>query len=265
MAGAAKTNKFFFSTADLMVGPMSAVKTLNPTDHGIGLVKNIAVMADQKVVDLTTGIMNDVVDQQVNGVDIKASAEVYEYTSSNLLYGLGLDGTPANSVDDDVMTPLQAAVAGAATTCVVVGDVTTRFTAGSWGFIQEGTDTYVHVFKVISSAFAAGNTTITFTGYAVPATMSFSTAAGRIGLVKKIDFNPNAASNYYAVKVAGTAKNSKKPVSIIFPKVRITKGYSLKFAADGFGNMPFEWTPLTPIPTDAGYSSDYTQRMTTFI
>lgn len=261
MAGSPKTSKFIFTTADVMIGPMSALKTLNVTDHGIGMVKNVGVTADPKTVELTTGIMNDVVASVVSGLDVKCSAEVYELTSSNLLYGLGLDGTPANSVDDDVMTPLQADVASAATTCVVVGDVTTRYTAGKWGFIQEGTDTNVHIFKVVSSAFAAGNTTITFTGWAVPASMSFSTAAGRIGLLKKIDFDPNAATNFYSMKVSGTSQFTKKPLSVVFPKVRITKGFSLKFAADNFGNLPFEWMAMTPLASDAGYSADFNQRL----
>lgn len=264
MAGEAKVNKFFFTTADIMVGPMSAVKTLNPVDHGLGLVKNVSISADPKFVELTQGVTNDVVAQQNNGVDIKTTAEIYEYTSSNILYALGLDGTPANSVDNDTMTPLAAAVSGGATTLTVAGNVTANYPAGAWAFIQEGNDTDVHIFKVVSSAFST-DTTITFTGWATPASLTFSTAAGRIGLLKKIDFDPNAVQNYYAIKVAGTSQALKKPLTLVFPKVRIVKGFNLKFAADGFGSMPFEWAPLTPLPTDAGYSADFGQRMHTFI
>lgn len=262
MAGTAKTDRFHFSTASVLVGKQSEFKSLNEAAHSIGLVKNVSVPADPTIVDLTQGITNDVVDQQVTGVNVRASMEVYEYTAKNLAYGLALDGTQTKFDSVTFTTqPLQAAVNAGATTFVMVGDHTTDFVPGAYGFLQEGSDSYVHIFKVTSSAFAAGNTTVTITGYPVPTGMTFSTANGRAGVSNKIDYDPNAISSYLSCRIIGTMKADKRPVVLHFPKIRILKGFNMRFAADNFGNMPFEFTPYTPIPTDAGYSADFPHRM----
>lgn len=263
MAGTAKTSKFHFSTASVLVGKQSEFLTLNEASHSIGLVKNVAVTADPTIVDLTQGILNDVVDQQITGVNVRASFEVYEYTAKNLAYGMALDGT-ATTYNPVTATasPVKAAVAAGATTFTLDTDRTSDFVAGAYGFLQEGLDSYVHVFKVISSAFATGTTTVTITGYPVPTGMNFSTVNGRAGIFNKIDYNPANINSFLSCRIIGTMKNDNRPLILHFPKIRILKGFNLRFAADGFGNMPFEFTPYAPIASDVGYSADFAQRMT---
>lgn len=262
MSGNARTTKFHFSTASVLVGAQSEFLSLNTAAHSLGLVKNVAVSADPKIVDLTQGIMNDLVDQQVNGMDVKVSAEVYEYTPKNLAYGLGLDGALSKytSVISTTYSPA-ANIIAAATTFTIAGDHTTDFVAGAYGFLQEGTDDYTHIFKVLSSAYAAPDTTVTFTGYPIPAGMSFSAVNGRLGLVNKIDFDPNAVTTFQSCRIIGTSKQDKRPVVMHFPKIKITKGFSMKFASDNYGNMPFEFSPYTPLASDVGYSPDFSQRL----
>lgn len=264
MPGSAKTSQFFFSTATVMVGTQAEQLTLNAATNSIGLVKNVAIEADPGNVDLTQGIMNDLVMTMVNSMNIKVSMEVYEYTAKNLAYGLSLDGTGSNYAANASSYSLAAAVAAAATTLTVATDLTTTFTAGSWIFIQEGTDDVVHLARVISSSFASPNTTITFTGMPVPTGMSFTTA-GRVGKLNKIDFDPNAAMVSLSVRIIGTLATDKRPIGLHFPKVKVTKGFSMRFAADNFGNLPFEFTPYSPISTDSGYNQYYNQRMHVFV
>lgn len=263
MPGSAKTSQFFFSTATVLVGAATEQLTLNTSANSIGLVKNVAVEADPQTVDLTQGIMNDVVTQVVNQMNIKVSMEVYEYTSKNLAYGLSLDGTGSNYPAISGSNALAAVVNPAATTLTVATDVTTTYTAGSWFFIQEGNDDVVHLAKVVSATYSSPNTTITFTGFPVPTGMTFTTA-GRIAKVNKIDFDPNAALTALCVRVIGTLQSDKRPIGIHFPKVRITKGFSMKFASDNFGNLPFEFTPYAPVSTDSGYNANFNQRMHVF-
>lgn len=263
MSGLAKTSNFHFSLASVLVGKQSDFLSLNEAEHSIGLVKNVTISADPSITDLTQGILNDLVDQQITGINIRASFEVYEYTSKNLAYGMALDGTSTayNSVTQTA-TPLKANVAAGATTFTMDGDKTTDFVAGAYGFLQEGLDSYAHVFKVASSAFASGTTTVTITGYAVPTGMAFSTANGRAGVFNKIDYNPDHVSGFHSARIVGTMKKDNRPLILHFPKIRILKGFNLRFANDAFGNMPFEFSPYTPIPTDVGYSADFAQRMT---
>lgn len=262
MSGSAKTTKFHFSLASVLVGPQASFLSLNEADHSIGLVKNIAVTADPTIVDLTQGVINDVVDQQVTNVNVRASFEVYEYTAKNLAYSMALDGTSSLYTPvTQTSQPLKAAVAAGATTFTMDGDHTADFPAGSFGFLQEGLDSYAHIFKVVSSAFASTTTTVTITGYAVPTGMAFSTANGRAGVFNKIDYNPSAINTFHSCRIVGTMKNDSRPLVLHFPKIRILKGFNMRFASEAFGNMQWEFTPYTPIPTDTGYSADFAQRM----
>lgn len=266
MTGLAKTDRFQFSTATICVGPQADQLKLNAADHSIGLVKNVIIDANPTSIELTQGLQNDVVFSANNSMQLKCSAEVYEFTAKNLAYGLSLDATGVNSFKAaPAAVPLTAPVAAAATSVTVDTDVTTDFPAGSWGFLQEGTDDQVHLFKVISAVFSSSSTVITFTGYPVPTGMSFTTAAGRIGKVNKIDADPNASNASVAVRIIGTLISDKRPIMLHFPKVKILKGFSMRFTSDGFGNLPFEFTPYTPVATDPGYSLDFKQRMSILV
>ncbi len=260
--GIAQTGQFQFSTATVCLAPMAQQKAINPAVHSIGLTKNVKVDASPNKVDLTQGISNDVVATVINNINLVASCEVYEFTPKNLAYGLSLDGS--SLVTPAAPTPLKAAVAAAATTFTLDGDQTAAFPAGSWGYLQEDNGDYVHVFRVASSAVATGTTTVTFTGYPVPAGMAFSTA-GRAGSYAKIDADPDQMNSYYAMRVIGTSIVDKRPITLHFPKVRITKGFSMAFSADNFGNLPFEFTPMAPIPNDVGYDPAFRNRMSVLV
>lgn len=257
--GLAKKDRFQFSMATLMVAPQADQVSINETAHALGLVKNVAVESTPGIVDLTQGVFNDVVASQTNDLQLKVSAEIYEFTAKNLMYGLGLDPSTTHDPITDVF-PLAASVSGGATTATVSGDETTEFAAGKWIYLQEGTSDKIHVAKIASSAFST-NTTITFTGFPVPTDMTFSPTAGRVGVFHKIDVDPNAANKYFSVRIAGALHSDKRPIIIHFPKVRISKGFAMNFMNDNFGNLPFEITPMTPLSGDPGYSADFPNRM----
>jgi hypothetical protein len=262
MAGYAKTNKFLFSSASVLVAKQADFLTLNEAAHSLGLVKDVVINSDPQIASLTQGIFNDVVDQQVTANNIQVSLNVFEYTARNLAYGLALDGTLTN-FDELVTTPhaLVEAVAPAATTLKIATDVTTEFTVGKYFFIQEGTDSVVHIAKVVSSAYSAPDTTVTFTGYPVPTGMNFSAANGRVGLLSKIDYNPEAISQFHCARIVGTEKGTKRPFVLHLPKIRILKGFNLRFLTENFGSMPFEFTCYTPLASDVGYHADFSQRL----
>lgn len=80
-----------------------------------------------------------------------------------------------------------------------------------------------------------------------------------------LDADPNAATNCFALRIVGTTIADKRPIALHFPKVRILKGFSTLLSSDDFGNLPFEFTPYTPLATDPGYCADFKQRMTVFV
>jgi hypothetical protein len=260
--GFAKTTRFNFSTASLLVGPMSSQLTLNDTAHSVGLVKNVMVESSPSVVELTQGRANEPVASWVNNLSLKITAEAYEFTPANLAYALSLNG--AGLTTQTAVYALNAAVAAAATTFTVAGDHTTDFTAGAWGYLQEGTGADVHIFQVASSTFASTQTTVTITGYAVPTGMSFTTLNGRAGVFQRIDADPTAANSAISARIIGITQDDSRPLCLHFPKVRILKGFNLRFSADAPSNMPWEITPYTPVPGEAGYQSKFPYRMSIF-
>jgi hypothetical protein len=262
MAGSAKSTEFLLSSATVMIGPQNQLKSLNPAVHSIGLVKNMTITTETTKTELTQGVSNDVVSSIVTGNTVTVAGEVYEYTGKNIAYGLGLDATSGYE-PKAAPTPLAANVAAGALTFKVTGDVTSTYVAGSFGYLQEGQDDQVHIFKISNAAFAAGETTVTIAaGYGVPTGVTFSSAAGRAALVHKIDADPSQANKSFAMKMTGVLPEGNTPVTVLFPKVKITKGFSLAFSTENFGNLPFEFSPYTPVPTDVGYDADFRQKMT---
>lgn len=254
--GTAKTGRFHFSTASLLIAPMSEQKAMNPLKHSVGLVKNVKVDATSSKVDLTQGIMNDVVASVTNGMPITGSGEVYEYTAANFAYGLSQD--PTGLVDMAPPVGITGPVAAAATT-VTTATAITGAAVGSWIYIQENLDDQIHIAKLS----AVSGAQLTFAGYPTAAGLTF-TANARVGLLNKIDADPAKANNNFAVRIVGIAVDGSTPITLHFPKCRITRGFSMGFSSDNFANMPFEWTPMTPVPTDPGYETDFKTRMSIF-
>lgn len=135
-AGSAKTEKFNLGAATVMIGPKDQVLDLVPEKHSIGLVKNFTFSANDQYLDLTQGVKNTVVYSVKTGSEITASMEVYEYTSKNLAYALGLEGydlvegasmTLSEAVDGAMSaTQIKAkAPEGATADDIVVGDYVT--------------------------------------------------------------------------------------------------------------------------------------------
>ena len=267
MPGLAKTSNFQFTTASVLIGPQTSQLVLNSAAHSIGLVKNLNVTTDTGFVNLGQGVQNQIVASMVNKFDVKVSCEVYEYTTRNLAYGLGLDGTQSTTflpVATDY--PLAAAVVAGATSATVASDVHTTFGAGQWGYLQEGTDDVCHIFKTnAASVYSSPNTAISFTGYPVPTGMNFDTAAGVIGAFNRVDANPMLANQYFSVRIIGvTSDSSQRPVGLHFPKCKITKGFAMAFESNNFANLPFEFMPLVPTASDPGYSPDFSLIMSVF-
>jgi len=53
-----------------------------------------------------------------------------------------------------------------------------------------------------------------------------------------------------------------KPITLIFPKIQITRGLNFTFSTDNWGNMPFEAAVKRPVPADLGYDLDWSTPVT---
>jgi hypothetical protein len=266
MPGFAKTQAFQFTTASVLIGSQANQLSLNSAANSIGLTKNLQFMVETGFATLTQGVMNQEVASLVNKYGVKSSIEIYEMTAQNLSYGLGLNGALGTAITPFAAdTGLATAVAAAATSAVVPGDVHLNFPAGGWGYLQQGRDDAVHIFQCSGAAvYSSPNTTITFTGFPVPTGMAFDTVIGNCGAINKIDANPVYANQYFAIRLLGITAMDKRPIAIHMPKCKITKGFSMAFDDKNFANLPFEFEPMVPVSTDPGYSTQFTNLFSVF-
>lgn len=257
MAGSAKTQNFLVATATVMLGPKADLYKFMPDTHGLGLVKNFQMQSQPTFTDLTQGLQNDVVASFRSAHGVTATWETYEYTTRNIAYGQGID---ASGVAFNPLTaPLavvSTAVAAAATTVVVDGDVTANFANGDTIFIQKGVDDYVFVAKLSAApAVATGKTTLTFAGYPVPAGIAFPVGS-RVGKLRGIELGGSALQAELAARVTGIMPKDNRPFILDFPRVKITQGGAISFASDQWQNMPFGFTPFA-CTSDDPLSADF--------
>lgn len=239
----AKSNSFILAAADVQIGAAADLFSLTDTES-IGLVKNFNLTAEPTYTELKAGIKNTTVASAMTDQNIRATMEVYEASASNIKWGLGLDGSQGiEDLSAKTYNPA-ASITSADTTFKIATDVTTDMATGDWVIIIEG-GTF-HVAKIASSAYSAPDTTVTLTGYAFPADF---TVAAEVKRMNAITVGDKTDQPYLSSKVLGVL-DSGEEIIVMFPKLRIVRGFTLAFTTDGFGNMPFEFTPYQMIATD---------------
>lgn len=249
MAGQAVTKEFMLATATVMIGPQANLFSLTKSDS-VGLVKNFKVSTEPTYTDLTQGVKNNIVDSQMTDNPVRASMEVYEYTTKNMLYALGLDGSTVAAAT--AADPIKTAITGDATAAVVMvtGDVTAKYpTPGAWVQVQEGD--VVHLALLVSAVFAT-DTTITLSR-PFPVGTDFTVAAN-VYPVRVVDAGSKANQPVLCAKVVAEMPNvSGETITLLIPSLRVTKGFDLSFTTD-YGNMPWEFTIFEPVSTDPFYA-----------
>jgi hypothetical protein len=250
MAANAKTNQFMIGDATIMVGAMADVFDLMPDKHGLGLTKNLAIRVETGNVDLTQGISQTPIFSVQNQFSPMASCEVYEYTARNLAYGLGLDGSGAEF--DANLTPgpfmLASNVVAAAVSVPLAVGAGSGFVVGDWVIMQQAED-YIFAARVTAK------TTDTLTiDRAVPTGISYAVATTRIFRARSIGA-VGGQNAFVSVKAAVIMPKDKRPVPILFPKVRIARGFDVSLGSSDFSNLPFEFMPYPLTPEDTLYSS----------
>lgn len=243
MAGEAKTTNFMLGTATVMFGPTAEVLDLQPDEHGVGLVKNVSVTSEPAYTELSQGVKNSLVYSVLTQNPVRAQAEIYEYTAGNLTYALGLDGS-ALTFTAGASTLANAVVATDTDIDVAVGGGLS-FAVNDMIVITDGATDRVYVRKVTAKA----TDTLTV-DTALPNPIAAGAAVRKSQIIK---VGSKADQPFLGCKIVGTLANGQT-VGLVFPKVRITKGFNLAFTTDNYGNMPFEITVYDLVSSDAMYS-----------
>lgn len=243
--GTAISSKFLLGTATVMIGPQNNAFDLDPTDNGIGLVKNFSCTSVPTYTELTQGITNSRVASVMTGIDVKATMEVFEYTAKNLTFGLALDGSAV--VTQTKTSTTTVAIAG--TPAVPVTSVTvtdgTQFAVNQWIMLSDGDTGNIAVTQV---------TVIALDVLTVSPGIGQSIASGAtVNVVNMVDVGSRVTQPYLSAKVVGELGDGSY-ATLILPKVRIVKGFTLAFMTNAFGNLPYELEVYDLTPSDTLYS-----------
>lgn len=257
--GNAITEQFMLGSATVMLGPQASLFDLNPDVHSIGMVKDFSVEATPAYTDLKQGTRNVSIYSVMTGFDAKASMSVFEYTARNLVYGLGLDGSgfdaPGGSGQTSTLATAVTGGAAAPTITVAAGDGS-KFSAGDVIMIL---DAAVEDRATVRKVASVSTDTITLD---VPLGVGVEFAVGSAvkHVAEILVGDPdNGAPAFLGAKVVGQIANGDRVV-LLFPKVLITKGFTLAFGNKDYGNLPFEFTLYDLLPADPNYST-FGQRM----
>lgn len=247
MAGEALTSKFMLGTATLMLGPVADLFDLNVAEHSVGLAKNVTMKSTPGFIELTQGVKNNTVYSVMNSNKVMVNAEVYEYTSKNIAYSLGLDGSTLVPTTVSTTVDTQMALVSGATDEAILVDATTGWAVNDWMMIQVGNEDQVFLRKVVS--IQADTSLTTDTG--LPVALPVGTTVKKSNIV---GVGSKADQPYLAAKIVGTIADGSE-IAILIPKVRITSGASLAFKTDAYDNIPLELTVYDLVATDPNYTT----------
>lgn len=247
-----KNNAFLLGEATLMIAPYAdatPVFELTPDLHSVGMVRNVTLSQESDQVELRKGIQQHLVDSKKSNVKTTLSAEVFEFSAQNVFYSLSV-GKQAVALKRG---KLKDALVGGESTFVVnsdplPGEAATGITAA--GDIPNGATILIqvpgsgkdYVLPVrVTAATTAATTDYTITAE-IPAGMAFP-AGSKVWVVNEIGVASTDEQEFFKVKVVGTLSNNERPITLILPKVKISKGFQIQFDEGNYTSMPFEFMP----------------------
>jgi hypothetical protein len=249
---AVKNNAFLLGEATLMIAPYAdatPVFELTPELHSVGMVRNVSLAQESDNVELRKGIQQHLVDSKKSNVRTTLSAEVFEYTPQNILYSLSM----SKAALPPKRAKLKTAVNGATATITVTSDPLPGLAnsgVAAVGDIPNGAtillqipgsqNDYVLPVRVTAATVAAGaDWTVTA---AIPAGMAFPVGS-KVWVVNEIPVASTDEQEFFKVKVSATLSNNERPIALVLPKVKVSRGFQLTFDESNYGNMPFEFMP----------------------
>lgn len=245
MAGEARTDLFLLSQATVMIGPAANVMNLKPETHSVGLVQNFRITAEPEYAELGQGVKNDIVQSVTINDNVTVSMEVYEFTGRNLMYAAGLDGGEIKTVGD-----VYAVDSSPSGNSVSLSSAPSGINANDWISIQEGESDTVHVGQVDN---VSGNTLTLTSATEIDGSITFTTAA-RVARVVKVAPNRGVFQPHFGAKVVGHFPRDARPLTVILPKIKVTRGLDIGMSREQHSNLPFEFMPFAQIPGDPTYS-----------
>jgi hypothetical protein len=215
------------------------------------MVRNVTLNQESDQIELRKGIQQNLVDSKKSNVKTTLSAEVFEFSAQNVFYSLSIGNqavalkrgklkTAAAGATGDDRREHRPAPGRRDDRHLRCGDIPN----GATVLLQipgNGQNDYVLPVRVTAATTVAARAT-TPSRSAIPAGMNFPVGT-KVWVVNEIGVASTAEQDFFKVKVVGTLSNNERPVTLILPKVKITKGFQIQFDEGNYTSMPFEFAP----------------------
>ncbi|MGN6820269.1 MAG: hypothetical protein ACTHJR_16520 [Sphingomonas sp.] len=252
---------FSLSSATLMMAPAftTDVFSLNPSQHSVGMVQEVQVTVDGSIQELLNGVAQVTVDSKRTNVKASITANVFEMTAQNYMRAHALSGAASQVKRGQLTTAAgAAAVSLVMNSAPVPGESASAISSlsdipsGATLLIQSAT-TEGLVFPTKSSGAATGTGpyTVPIAGtYAIPTGMSFA-IGDYVWVVQDVAVGNMDYDDLFGVKITGNLTNYNRPVTAVFPKVRVVKGFEIAYQETQYNSMPWELAPLIMSASEA--------------
>lgn len=224
----AKTSRFVFGTASIMIGPMEDALKLAPKTHSFGLTKEVNIEHDKNYVTLGQGARQDVIESFCNEENFTVTANVYEFSPRNMAYAAGLDGN--NFTETQEYTTVLEAPSG---NTVKLAQPIVGIEAGDFIMLQEGASE--HVFHAMIEVPDSQLLTL---DRPIPAGFTANTRV----LIYKNVAGGQSKTTFHSIKIVATFPRDLTPITFIFPKVRMDSGFGVAFSRENFSSMPLRFS-----------------------
>lgn len=259
-----KKNAFMLSSATVMLAPAftTDVYSLIPATHSIGMVKEVSVSVDSSEITLQNGVANATVDTKKSNVAPMISMTVFEFTAQNAAYAGGLAGATGGIKRGVLTTALAAeAVSMSIASDPVPGEASSAITgiadipSGSTLLLQRPNGEVDYVFPTKSTGVATGTGQGPFTvpiadAYKIPLGVTFPVGT-KVYVLPAVPIGDINSDDLFCAKITGTLSNYDRPVTVVFPKLKIINGFNISFTESEYGGMPWQLKPLLMSSTEA--------------
>lgn len=250
-------DKFVIGNATVMLAPITEdVFTLVPDTHSVGMVKSVSMEEQSDQIALRNGIRQLTVDTVKSNVNMLITFEGYEFDAKNLTYALGMTGATVQRLRGS----LDTAVVATDTSLSLVSDplpndanslidANSDIPDGATLVIQRADEPdYVYVTKATAATTGVGPFVVTVD--AIPAGISFS-IGDYVWVVNEIEAGSFDDDEFFCAKIVGYLSSNQEPITVIIPKLKITRGFNLSFSETDYSNLPFELSPIVMSKSEA--------------
>ena len=246
--GGAQSSSFQIGIAELRIGALSEAGNLT-SKHSVGLVKNATINVAKTYAELRAGAHNTRIHQALTGYDLEMNAELYEFTTKNLIRVLGSKTAVANFTP--VVTPYATA------------DIAAN---PAWKKLSLGVSTDPKINKVIkavggtaeSAAYLSSYFSVNKGATSVTTNSSYGVPMPYIGFVLPDSMNTSLVAFFKetpkadSVRVVLSQESSKVKQSAVLWKVYYT-------CAAGKAGVPTIGYMLSPTAPKDGGDFDFTK------